>query len=143
MTFRPARQDEDIRVREQFGNVAALACEPNPARESERADLVLERTRSGPSPTITASNDPGGSFPSARTKVMKSLGALRRPTARNSGHSRSVVLGRRTAGRSTAFGITIVRSAAQVFAASPARRSFSDTQIVTVVSGSTRRSTRR
>ena len=75
--------------------------------------------------------------------VGKSFGAFSRPTARISGLARSAGLERGALATSTAFGITTVRSDAHVPAASPASRSRSETQIVTVVSGSTSRSAHR
>ena len=53
------------------------------------------------------------------SSVRKSFGACSRPTARISGRSRSAGLARGAPATSTAFGITIVRSRAQVRAASP------------------------
>ena len=76
-----------------------------------------------------------------RNRVRKSFGAFKRPTAISLGTGRWWRV-RGAAATSTALWITTLRSGLHVRASSPAASSFSETQIVTVVSGDISRSER-
>ena len=91
---------------------------------------------------MTVSKARPSSSVSASSKVWKSLGAFSRPTLTSSG--RAVSSGR-LRGRSSSipFWMTTVRSDRQVLAASPSRRSVSETQMTAVVNRATSRSAHR
>ena len=99
--------------------------------------------RSGPSPKTRRCARPSGSRATAARSVEKSFGGASLPTLTiwTGGSPPRARDG--AAPTSTALRITIDRSAVHTPAASPARRSFSETQITIEVNDSTARSARR
>ena len=111
--------------------------------EAVRAQLFLHAR------LVAAAADEGERVAAPRREPAARAPASAGPWGRRAGRRSRSAAGRRRVGargaRSTsiALGITTVRSARQVRAASPAARSVSDTQIVTVVSGASSRSAQR
>ena len=88
-TLGAAGEDERIRTGEECTHVALLAGEADAVVDAETTGSASSAGRSGPSPTISASNELAGRMASARASVMKSFGALSRPTDRRRGRPRS------------------------------------------------------